>query len=82
VLADEELRPPWDGDLALCDAETGAVVEVTLDARAVAAYLERLKALLLGLRALAKRHRATYVRTTTTEPLLATIRRFVAREVD
>jgi uncharacterized protein (DUF58 family) len=28
VLADEELRPPWDGDLALCDAETGAVVVV------------------------------------------------------
>jgi uncharacterized protein (DUF58 family) len=82
VLAHDELHPPWDGDLALEDAETGTVVEVTLDARAVAAYLERLNALFLALRALAKRNRATYVRTTTKEPLLATIRRFVAREVD
>ena len=54
---------PCDGDLALEDAETGAVVEVTIDARAVDAYLARLNALVVALlRASAKRHAATYVR--------------------
>ena len=33
VLAAEEVEPPLDGDYALEDAETGALVEVTIDAR-------------------------------------------------
>lgn len=82
VLAPEEITPTFDGDLALEDAETGAVVEVTVDARAIEAYVARLHALFAALRALARRHRATYVRVTTTEPLLAAIRRFVGRTVD
>lgn len=82
VLAQEEVRPPYDGDYALEDAETGAVVEVTLDARAIEAYLERLNGLLLSLRALAKKHRATYVRTLNNEPILGAVRRFVSRAVD
>lgn len=82
VLADDELHPTFDGDLAFEDVETGAVVEVTVDGRAIDAYMARLNALLLGLRALAKRHRATYVRLATNEPLLPAIRRFVARTVD
>jgi hypothetical protein len=82
VLADEEVHPAYDGDYALEDAESGAVVEVTIDSRAIDAYLERLHALFAGLRALAKKHRATYVRTTTSEPAIAAIRRFVARAVD
>ena len=82
VLADDELHPTFDGDLAFEDVETGAVVEVTVDGRAIDAYMARLNALLLGLRALAKRHRATYVRVATNEPLLPAIRRFVARTVD
>jgi hypothetical protein len=82
VLADQEVRPPYDGDFALEDAETGAVVEVTLDARAIEAYVERLNGLLLMLRALAKKHRATYVRVVSHEPILGAIRRFVARGVD
>ena len=82
VLAPEEIDPALEGDLALEDAETGAAIEVTIDARAVEAYLERLNALVFALRALAKRHRATYVRVATTDSLLSSIRRFVSRSVD
>ena len=82
VLSPEELEPPWDGDLALEDAETGEVLEVTVDARAVEAYLARLGGLVALLRSTAKRHGATYVRLTTVEPLLEAVRRFVARAVD
>jgi uncharacterized protein (DUF58 family) len=82
VLAPEEIDPPWDGDLALEDVETGEVLEVTLDARALEAYLGRLGGLMSVLRATAKRHRATYVRVSTLEPLLDAVRRVVARAVD
>ena len=82
VLAQEEVRPPYDGDVAFEDAESGAVVEVTLDGGAIDAYVARLNALLLGLRALAKKHRATYVRVLNDEPVLGAVRRFVARGVD
>jgi uncharacterized protein (DUF58 family) len=82
ILSEEEVHPPYEGDYALEDAETGALVEVTVDARAIEAYLARLESLFTALRALAKRHRATYVRTTNTEPALAAVRRFVARAVD
>jgi uncharacterized protein (DUF58 family) len=82
VLSPEEVEPPWDGDLALEDAETGATVEVTLDARVVEAYLQRLGGLVAMLRTTAKRHGATYVRALTTEPLLDIVRRFVGRAVD
>ena len=82
VLSHDELNPPWDGDLALEDAETGAVVEVTVDSRAIAAYMDRLNALVLGLRALAKRTRAGYVRVSTRDPVITAARRFVARTVD
>jgi uncharacterized protein (DUF58 family) len=82
VLSPDELDPPYEGDLALEDVETGAVVQVTIDARAIEAYLERLGGLVGTLRAVAKRHRAAYVRVATTEPLLLAVRRFVARSVD
>ncbi len=82
VLAREEIEPRYDGDFALEDAETGAIVEVTMDAAAIEAYLARLNKLLLGLRAIAKRSRATYVRVPNDEPILSAIRRFVARQVD
>ncbi|MEI7891811.1 MAG: DUF58 domain-containing protein [Myxococcales bacterium] len=82
VLARDEVEPSFDGDLAFVDSETGAIVEVTCDARAVEAYLARLNALLENLRRIAKRHRGTYVRITTGEPMLDAIRRFVARGVD
>lgn len=82
VLAEEELHPPYEGDVAFEDAETGAVVEVTLDDAALAAYTDRLNGLIFGLRALAKRHGAPYVRASTREPSLGVVRRFVARSVD
>jgi uncharacterized protein (DUF58 family) len=82
VIAPEELEPPYEGDLALEDVETGEVLEVTIDAAAVQAYAEKLDALIRSLRAIAKRHRAVYVRVVTTDPLLGAVRRFVARSVD
>ena len=82
ILAREELEPDFEGDLAFEDAETGAVVEVTVDGRALDAYLARLEQLFAGLRALAKSCRATYVRTSNVEPVIAAVRRFVARGVD
>ncbi|MFO0679827.1 MAG: DUF58 domain-containing protein [Polyangiaceae bacterium] len=82
VLAEEELRPTYEGDVAFQDSETGEVVEVTVDAAAIDAYLVRLENLFGGLRALAKKVRATYVRTSTREDLLPVMRRLVARGVD
>jgi hypothetical protein len=82
VLGDDEVAPRLDGDFALEDAETGAVVEVTLDAAAIEAYLARLEGLFTILRALAKRVRAAYVRTTPSEPTIGAVRRLVARAVD
>jgi uncharacterized protein (DUF58 family) len=82
VLSPEEIEPPYEGDLTLEDAETGALVEVTIDARAIEAYVERLNRLVGSLRAMARRNRAAYVRVQTTEPLLGAVRRFVARSID
>jgi uncharacterized protein (DUF58 family) len=82
VLAPEEIDPPWDGDLALEDAESGTTLDVTLDDRAAEAYRERLEGLFAMLRATAKRLRAPYVRVKTDEPLLEAVRRFVSRAVD
>jgi len=82
VLSRDEVEPHYDGDYALVDAESSAVVEVTMDAGALEAYLARLNQLVLGLRALAKKVRGTYVRAVTDEPLLPVVRRFVGRTVD
>jgi uncharacterized protein (DUF58 family) len=82
VLAPEEVEPPWEGDLALEDAETGAVCEMTIDARAVSAYLARLNALFAALRATAQKHRAAYVRITTADSLLEALRRILSRALD
>ena len=67
---------------ALEDAETGAVVEVTMDAAAVEAYALRFAGLCEELRAFARKHRAAYVRARTDEPLEGAVRRIVARSVD
>lgn len=82
VLAREEVDPQFDGDFALEDVETGDVVEVTMDANAIEAYLARLNKLLLALRALAKKTRASYVRHVADEPVINAVRRFVGRVVD
>lgn len=82
ILAQDELSPSFEGDFALEDAETGALVEVTMDPNALEAYAARLAGLFEELRACAKRLGAAYVRTSTDEPLERTIRRIVARQVD
>ena len=82
VLSRDEVEPRYDGDYALVDAESNAVVEVTMDSAAIEAYLARLNQLVLGMRALAKKVRGTYVRVINDEPLLPAVRRFVGRTVD
>jgi len=82
VLAREEIAPDFDGDFSLVDAESAAVLDVTMDAAAVDAYVARVTGLIEELRAWARKHRASYVRITTDEPLETAVRRFVARAVD
>lgn len=82
VVAPDEIEPSFEGDWALEDAETGAVVEVTMDARAIEAYVLRFAGLCEELRAFARKHGAAYVRVRTDEPLEGAVRRLVARSVD
>ena len=53
-----------------------------ISAAALDAYMARLNGLIAELRALAKKHRATYVRVPNDSALLPAVRRFVARTVD
>jgi len=82
VVAPEEIEPAYEGDWALEDAETGQVVEVTMDAAAIEAYVLRFAGLCEELRQVARRLGATYVRVRTDEPLEGAIRRIVARSID
>jgi uncharacterized protein (DUF58 family) len=82
VVAPEEASPVFEGDVTLEDAETGETIDVTMDAFAIEAYCARLADLEDGLRAFARRRRASYVRARTDDTLLSVIRRFVARSID
>jgi len=82
VLTPDELEPSFEGDWTLEDAETGAVVDVTMDGSALEAYMLRLTGLCEELRAFSRKHGATYVRMKTDEDLEAGMRRFVARGID
>lgn len=82
VVAPDEIEPTLEGDWTLEDAETGALVEVTMDPAALEAYVLRFAGLCEELRAWARKHSATYVRVRTDEPLEAAVRRFVSRSVD
>jgi uncharacterized protein (DUF58 family) len=82
VAAPDEIEPSFEGDWALEDAETGALVEVTMDAAAIEAYVLRFAGLCEELRAFARKHGAAYVRVRTDEPLEGAVRRLVARSVD
>ncbi len=81
VLSEEELAPRFEGDFSLEDAETGASVEVAVDAAALEARA-RLAGLLEELRAWARRHGAAYVRARTDENLEGVVRRVVSRAID
>jgi uncharacterized protein (DUF58 family) len=82
VIARGEIQPSYDGDYALEDAETGALVEVTMDPAALEAYALRFAGLVEELRGWSRKHGASYVRVVTDEPLEGAVRRFVARGVD
>ena len=82
VVTPDEIEPALRGDWTLEDLETGAVVEVTMDAEALAAYALRFAGLCEELRAWARKRSAAYVRVRTDDPLEEAVRRLVARSVD
>ena len=82
VLAVEEVDPTYEGDWTLEDAETGDLVELTMDPASLEAYVLRFAGLCEELRAFARKHGAAYVRARNDEPLEAAVRRIVARSVD
>lgn len=82
VVTPDEVEPDYEGDWELEDAETGATLEVTMDAGALQAYVLRFAGLCEELRAWARRHAAVYVRVRTDEALEPAVRRIVTRSVD
>lgn len=82
VVAPEEVEPDDEGDWTFEDIETGQLVELSLDADAIEAYLRRFAGLCERLRGWARKHDATYVRIRTDERLEDSVRRIVARQVD
>lgn len=65
LLADEELDPPYAGDLELVDAETGESCEVTVDAEALQAYRRRLGAFLERVEGFCRANELSYHRVPT-----------------
>jgi uncharacterized protein (DUF58 family) len=82
VVAPEEVEPSYEGDWTLEDAETGELVELTMDPAALEAYVLRFAGLCEELRSFARKHRAAYLRVRTDDPLEDAVRRIVARQVD
>lgn len=82
VVAPEEVEPTFDGDWSLEDAETGELVELTMDPATIEAYVLRFAGLCEELRGWARKHGGTYVRARTDEGLEGPIRKIVARQVD
>jgi uncharacterized protein (DUF58 family) len=65
VLAADELRPTFGGDLELVDAETGEVREVSVDADTLAGYQARLSTFLDSIEGFCRGHEINYVRVPT-----------------
>lgn len=82
VVSPDEVDPEFEGDLALEDAETGQLVEVTMDPAALEAYALRFAGLCEELRAFARSRGGAYVRVRSDEPLEGPVRRLVARGID
>jgi len=82
IVAPEDTEPNVFGDVTLEDAETGAVVELTVDETTLRAYRERFETHCRNLRGAAKKLEGSYVRARTDENLLDVMRRFVARSID
>lgn len=69
VLSPQELNPAEGGDVELVDAETGEIVEVSLTARMIGIYRERLDRWCADAEALCGRRGVTYFRVSTDTPL-------------
>lgn len=82
VLAEEDRRPLVEGDVALEDAETGEIVEVTLDRTLLAAVHARFVAHCEALASLARRRRAAYVLVVAGQNLEEPLRRIVSQSID
>jgi uncharacterized protein (DUF58 family) len=82
VLDREELDPTPGGDLQLVDSETGAKVEVSLDARAVRAYRARLEAFVAELEAWARKRGLFYGRVGGEQPFEEVLIDYLARGRD
>lgn len=82
VLADEEVSPPWDGDVMLVDSETGETVELTFDDDVREAYESRLRGLSSRLSHIATRLRGSYVRVVGAPHLPTIVRSLLTRKVE
>ena len=69
LLSPQELNPAEGGDVELVDSETGEIVEVSLTARMIAIYRERLERWCSEAEALCNRRGVTYCRVATDTPL-------------
>ncbi len=77
ILSDEDLTPALAGDLRLVDSETGAAVDVTVDAQALSAFARQRDRYLADLEQFCLRHRIEYLRTTTSIPFEDLILRYL-----
>jgi uncharacterized protein (DUF58 family) len=82
ILSADDIDPPWDGDLELVDAETGATVDVTFDERARQAYARRLETLVANLREGCRRSKAAYARAESGETVIPVVRRLASGAID
>ncbi len=69
IWAPEDREPPWDGELELVDAESGARIEIGLDAGARERYTEAFDEYARRLQLLANRHGGRYVGVSSMTPL-------------
>jgi len=69
VLSPQELSPELSGDLKLVDIEDGDAAEVTVSAALLDYYKRNVSAFCNELKAFCTRRGATYVRTTSSEPV-------------
>jgi uncharacterized protein (DUF58 family) len=69
LWAEEDRTPPWDGDLELADAESGARLQIRFDRRTAESYTASFEEHARALRALALRNGGRYVGLSTSLPL-------------
>jgi len=79
VVSEDELAPPFAGDLTLVDAEGGESREVSVDRRALDRYRERLRQHFDGAERFCARHGIDYLRTSTAVPFQDLILRHLRR---